>query len=185
MPRKLPRFVANVRELEALLLGLKELLCPKCQKVGTLNRHSRCLGSDLSAQGESVRGRRAFCSNRGKRPGCGRSFSIFLASVLPRHTITAPLFWKLLLQWLSGSTIWASHKALAVPFGRDGAYALLRRLRRRLDGLRSWLCRLIYPPSSTQTDPLLQTVEHFRAAFSKSACCLAEFQNHFQAPLMG
>jgi hypothetical protein len=33
-----------------------------------------------------VRGQRAFCSDRGQRGGCGRTVSLFLAVMLPRHS---------------------------------------------------------------------------------------------------
>ena len=71
-----------------------------------MNRHSRCLGNDLlTANGQRVRGQRVFCSNRGRRGGCGRTFALVLAEVLPRHTVTAPLLWRWLVSWLAGLSL--------------------------------------------------------------------------------
>src|SRR5205814_10572874 len=116
---------------------LKQQRCPRCGQNETLNRHSRLLGNDpAKTQGQSARGQRVFCSNRGRRGGCGGSFSIFLAEVLPRHTVRAMLLWKLLSQLLTEAGIKAVSETLRLPFALEILYNLLHRLRRRLDALR-------------------------------------------------
>jgi hypothetical protein len=126
-----------------------------------------------------------WCSNRGQRGGCGRSFSIFLAQVLPRHTVMAPWLWKLLCRLLAGGSAKAAVEALAPPFALETLYHLLQRLRRRLPDLRSRLCREQKAPESSQSDPLLQTVEHFQSLFAQASCALEAFQQRFQHLLMG
>ena len=125
-----------------------------------------------------------WCSDRGQRGGCGRSFSIFLDEVLPRHTVTGPGLWRLLNRLLAGGSIKRAVQALALPYALETLYHLRQRLRQRLAGVRSRLCRQQQPGASTQTDPLLQTVEHLRSLFPKSACPVAAFQLHFQIPLL-
>ena len=125
-----------------------------------------------------------WCCPRGQRGGCGRTFSIFLADVLPRHTVRAPSLWGLLDRWLAGGSIKAAVEALALPFGLETLYHLLHRLRERLVALRSALCREQKPPTSSQADPLLQTVEHLRRLFPRSGCPCADFQHVFQRPLL-
>jgi hypothetical protein len=132
-----------------------------------------------------VRGQRVFCSNRGNRGGCGRSFSFFLADVLPRHTLTAALLWKWLVQWLASASLKAAAEKLRLPFTLETVYRLRRNLRQRLAGLRTLLCREQKPPRSAQSDPVLQTAEHLRAVFARSECPPAAFQLHFQHPLLG
>ncbi len=68
-----------------------------------------------------------FCSNRGQRGGCGRTFSIFLAEVLPRHTVRAALLWKLLSQLLAETGIKAAVESLRLPFALETLYHLLQR----------------------------------------------------------
>ena len=126
-----------------------------------------------------------WCSNRGQRGGCGRSFSIFLAEVLPRHTVTAPWLWKLLCRLLAGGSIKAAVEALAPPFALETLYHLLQRLRRRLSDLRSRLCHEQKAPDSSQSDPLLQTAEHLQIVFASDTCAPVSFQQRFQHPLMG
>lgn len=150
-----------------------------------MNRHSLLHGNDpAKADGQLLRGQRVFCSNRGQRDGCGRTFSIFLADVLPRHTLTASLVWQWLLKVLAGLSVKAAAEKLRLPFALETVYRLRRRLRQKLDTIRTRLCREQSPPASTQTDPLLQTVEHLRAIFS-SACPPADFQLRFQRPFLG
>ena len=126
-----------------------------------------------------------WCSNRGQRGGCGRSFSIFLAQVLPRHTVTAPWLWRLLCRLLVGGSAKAAVEALAPPFALETLYHLLQRLRRRLSDLRSRLCHEQKAPDSAQSDPLLQTAEHLQIVFAGATCAPAAFQHRFQHPLMG
>jgi hypothetical protein len=133
-----------------------------------------------------TRGQRVFCSNRGQRGGCGGTFSLFLADVLPRHTFTATLLWKLLCQWLAAASIRAAAaQALPRTFTLETIYHLLGRLRQRLDAVRSRLCREQKPPASSQSDPLRQTLEHLQSVFPNTLCPVAEFQLFFRQPFLG
>jgi hypothetical protein len=62
---------------------------------------------------------------------------------------------------------------------------MVRRLRLRLDVLRSLLSRKQKPPESEDADPLFQTLRHLQALFPANACPLKEFQLVFARPLMG
>jgi hypothetical protein len=151
-----------------------------------LNRHSLLHGNDpTQPEGRALRGQRVFCSDRGSRGGCGRTFSFFLATVLPRHTFTASHLWTWLVELLAGLPVQAATQTLRLPFALESLYRLGRALRRRLDVLRTRLCRELPPPESTQRDALLQTVEHLRAVFAGEACPPAAFQLRFQQPFLG
>lgn len=151
-----------------------------------MNRHSFLYGNDpTQSNGQQLRGQRVYCSDRGQRGGCGQTFSMFLADVLPRHSVTASWFWKLLLQLLSGASLKAAVQSLALPFALETLYGLRQRLRRRLEVLRPLLCREQKPPPSSDADPLLHTVRHLEALFPKAPCPLQEFQLLLARPLMG
>lgn len=137
-------------------------------------------GSDARVQ----RGQRVWCSNRGRRGGCGRSFPVFLAEVLPRHTVRAPALWALLERLVQGGSIKAAVEALGPHFALESFYHLWQRLPGCLPAARAALCRERKAPASSQTHPLLQTVEHLREVFGQSDCPLSEFQLHFQRPLL-
>jgi hypothetical protein len=104
--------------------------------------------------------------------------------VLPRHTVRAAALWSLLGRLLEGGSIKGAVEALDLSFPLETLYHLLHRLRRRMVRVRSALCREGKAPASSQTDPLLQTVEHLRQLFSKGTCPCADFQLHFQRPLL-
>jgi hypothetical protein len=137
------------------------------------------------ANGQIVRGQRAFCSDRGQRGGCGKTFPLFLAAILPRHTFNAPLLWALLRKSLGGATIKAAAEILTLPFSLEAVYGLVRRCRLRLDAGRSCLLRQHPAPVSGQTDPFLQTLEHLQQTFPRDACALAAYQRHFQQAWLG
>lgn len=176
------------KALAVWLLCLKGLRCPFCQCSESLNRHSILYGNDPDRSlGRRLRGQRVFCSNRGQRGGCGRSFPLFLADVLPRHTVTATLLWTLLCLLLTGLSLKAAFESFVSLFCLDTYYRLRRQLRGRLGVLRALLCRLKDPPVSSQSDPLLQTVEHFQTAFPDpdTPCPLGRFQLRLHQALMG
>lgn len=110
---------------------------------------------------------------------------MFLAQVLPRHSFTATLLGQLLARLLTNAGVKAATQSLRLPFALESIYHLLQRLRRRLDGVRTFLCRRRNAPDSSQTDPLLQTIEHLQLAFAGSLCPVREFQLVFQQPLLG
>lgn len=183
-----PKFCSGCdkESLNDWLLSLKQLRCPLCHCSESLNRHSFLYGNDPDlAKGERLRGQRVFCSDRGQRGGCGRTFSVFLADVLPRFTITAVFLWQLLFLLLGDHSVQAAAHSSGLPFADQTLYHILGRLRLRLAILRPRLCQLAGPPPCSHSDPLLQTVEHFAVAFPRADCPLQEFQTRFQEPLMG
>jgi hypothetical protein len=125
-----------------------------------------------------------FCSNRGRRTGCGKTFSIFLADTLPRHTLTATLLWRWLIQKLAGLSAKAAAEKANLPFALETVYQLGRKLRHGLDRLRTLLCREQAPPGSAQADPVLQSVEHLHSTFPREECPPAAFQLGFQVPFL-
>lgn len=181
------QFVVDKNMLFSFLLTLKSRRCPHCDCSESLNRHSFLYGNDPASptNDDYVRGQRVFCSDRWQRQGCGRTFSVFLADILPRFTATAILLWQLLCLLLEGKSVLSAAQSMGVVFATQTPYGFLWRLRHRLDVVRSFLCRILPAPQSSHCDPLMQTIEHFRAAFPKAKCPLADFQCHFQTLLFG
>ena len=119
MRKVLQRFLGSLQELVDYLLLLKEFCCPFCGAAETLNAHSKLYGNDPDGRGDGriQRGQRVWCSNRGQRGGCGRSFSLFLAEVLPRHTVNAAWLWKLLQRLLSGGSVKGGRRGAGSALG--------------------------------------------------------------------
>jgi hypothetical protein len=126
-----------------------------------------------------------FCSDRGQRGGCGKTFPLFLAGVLPRHTFNATLLWALLLKLLAGATIKSAAEILHIPFALESVYGIVRRCGLRLEVVRSLLSREAAAPASEQTVPLFQTLEHLGQIFPQATGALAAYQRHFQQPFLG
>lgn len=126
-----------------------------------------------------------FCSNRSRRGGCGRTFALFFAVVLPRHSVTAALLARLLVGLLGGLAVKPAAEALRTPFALETFYRLVRRVRQRLEVVRTCLCGERSAPTSAHADPLLQTVEHLLAVFPTAAHAPAVFQERFQRPFLG
>jgi hypothetical protein len=137
------------------------------------------------AAGQTLRGQRVFCSNRGQRGGCGRTFAVFLAAVLPRHSFTATGLGSLLAALLTQASVRAAAHSLGLPWALESGYHLLARLRQRLDVLRSALRRCQKEPASAQADPLRHTIEHLQKVFASAPCPVSEFQLACQQPFLG
>jgi len=180
------QFVADEDALEKALCDLKLSCCPHCGARGTLNRHDYLNGNDPYDAGNNIcRGRRAYCSRRGKRDGCGATICFLFAWVLPRHTWTAGLLSNVCDALSKGVSTLSAWMRLKCGLSLEGLYRLLRRLRRCIDNLRPRLCGCCDPPCSDTSDPLLQTIGHLRCAFSAHESPAKAFQMHFQTPLLG
>lgn len=110
---------------------------------------------------EVVRGRRIFCSNRGQRSGCGRTFSVLLGSVLSGfvvRTLTLLCFARAVLSGLTRRAAWLleAQGALSLSSG----YRLWRRLDQAQATLRGRLWRMAPPPDSAKREPLAQLLAH-------------------------
>jgi len=110
---------------------------------------------------------------------------MFLANVLPRHSVSAPILWGLLCLLLAGHSVKAAAESIRAPFALETLYHLLGRVRGRLDVLRSLLFARGQPPACSRADPLSQTVAHLQTAFPAPACPTAAFQSVFQRPFCG
>ena len=179
-------FVGDREALVAHMLCLKQRRCPHCSCGGSLNRHSFLFGNDHVVVGACrVRGQRVFCCNRGRRGGCGRSFSVFLAEVLPRHSVGASILWGLLRLLMAGVSLKAATESMRAPFALETLYHLVKRLRGRLDVVRVLLFGRCKPPACSRADPVVQTAAHLGLVFENVECPVAEFQQGFQRAFCG
>ena len=168
-----------------MLSSLKQYPCVRCGMVGTLNRHDTLWGYDpASADKRIKRGRRAWCSNKGRRGGCGRTMAIRFAWVLPRHILTAPLLEGLLACIADGCSLPAAWERSRNPLPLDTAYHLLQRLTRRLDAIRASLRTRSALPRA-RGHPVRRTAALLRHAFPGTECVVSRFQHVFQTAILG
>src|SRR5690606_18555411 len=152
-----------------------------CRQSGTLIGHGFLRGYAERGSGLVVRGRRIFCSNRGKRPGCGRTFSVKLGCVLSGFVVRTLTLWCFVQAVLGGLTLraaWLVEAAGALSL--SSGYRLWRRLSAAQSALRVRLCREAPAPASTAREPLAQLVQHLAVAIGDSGetDLFAAYQSH-------
>jgi hypothetical protein len=175
------RFVADESELEQFRLRIKLVACPHCGRSGSLIGHGWLTGYCEREPTRRVRGRRFFCSNRFRRPGCGHTFSTLFAPLLAGFVVVAHTLWRFIEQvtlGLSRKRAW--EMVAAGGLSLSSAYRLWRRLRRAQSSLRTRLCRQCAAPACLHDEPLAQLLSHFGAVFPRAKCPFAGFQLGFQ-----
>lgn len=132
------------------------------------------------ARKKAVRARRVFCSNRGIRPGCGRTISVWRADKIRRVCVSTRLVWRF-LQRVVADGIAAATRTID---GRLSARAWQQLWRRFLHGqstLRTALLGWCRPPPESATAsrhaPVAQVLAHLQAAFPDADCPITAFQH--------
>lgn len=144
-----PRYVSDLAALSGLDDAVRCWRCPHCQRSGTLNAHGALRGGAENLPGkDAVRGRRFFCSNRGNRPGCGRTCSVLLAQVLRHASVRTGSYWRFCCARLSGLGVLAAWEQARTGFSLESAYRWWRRWPQAVAALRSHLWRGREPPGS-------------------------------------
>lgn len=178
-----PRFVKDEGALDETLLGIKLVCCPRCKLTGALIGHGLLRGYTEQGSQSVVRGRRYFCSNRGRRPGCGRTFSVKLKSILcgfVARTLTLWCFLQAVLGGLSRRAAWLE-AGCAHGMSLSSGYRLWRRLCAAQSALRVRLCQQAPAPASAARDPLAQLVAHLTAVVgNEPGDLLAAYQHRTQ-----
>ena len=177
-------FYRNAAEWLALAERLKQTACPHCRVVGTLIRHGFLYGfDDSSPRQQTVRARRIFCSNRQARPGCGRTFSVWLADKIRRLSLTTGALWRF-LQRAAGAGILAAIRAAASPLSDRTWQRIWKRFNLGQSKIRTALSARCPPPELPPRSPpeppqrpAAQVLAHLQAAFPDARCPIAAFQH--------
>ena len=102
------KFVSDPAQLEEMGERAKLRRCPHCQMIGTMNSHGFLRGNSIFGGSGMIRGRRFFCSNRGYRPGCGRTVSILLQTMIHTFTVITALLVSFVSGILAGTSVRAA-----------------------------------------------------------------------------
>jgi hypothetical protein len=142
-----PRYAQDEAELSALSRQAKGWACPSCRRHGTLNVHGSLRGGAEKGLGkDALRGRRFLCSNRGQRPGCGRTFSLLLATILRRASVRSGGLWRFYRAKFALGSVWSAWASLRSAFSVEAAYQWWSKWQRGQFLLRALLCRKRDPP---------------------------------------
>jgi hypothetical protein len=172
-----PWFYRNAEEWNALAERLKLTPCPHCQVVGALIRHGSRYGfDDSNPHRKTLRARRIFCSNRHARPGCGRTFSVWLADKIRRLSLTTAGLWRFLQRAVADGILAALR---ALPWQRSDRTWLRvwKRFHLGQSKIRTALLGRCSPPELPAAHrPPAQVLAHLQAAFPDAPCPIAAFQ---------
>lgn len=152
----LPRFVESFLELDSLAESAKSFACKHCGKVGTLIGHGFLRGYEERSSALCIRAKRFFCSNRGRRGGCGRTVSAFLSFFVPYFTIMTLSLWRFFHSLCDNLSVSIAAFNSHFPLGPRSAYRITIALKRASLNWRSWLERQGTCLLSSETSPLAQ-----------------------------
>lgn len=161
--------------------SLKQRQCPHCLRCGNLNAHGYLRGYGEGNSGSVIRARRIYCSNRGRRFGCGRTHSYFHAHVIPRLSLAATTLCSFLFFVLSGFSRQAAHHKCHAPGTPQRIWA---RCIKAQSSIRFNLSSMAQPPPALVKSPFLQVVRHLFDTFPCAACPVCAFQSQFQMPFL-
>ncbi|VAX37286.1 hypothetical protein MNBD_UNCLBAC01-404 [hydrothermal vent metagenome] len=114
-----------------------------------------------------LRGHRIYCSNRARREGCGKTFSIMLYTLFKKYIITTDLLWLYLKNISEGFNSLKAFDSLQSIFQTSTAYRLIKTIILNIPTLRTLLLNKHPPPKSFKTsNPLIDTILHLQSAFA-------------------
>ncbi len=180
-----PWFYRCEQDWTAIVERLKHTACPHCHTVGTLIRHGVLTGfDDRNPPRITIRARRIYCSNRHRRRGCGRTFSVRLAHTIRRLSLSTRTLWGFLQRAVVGTIADAIRNANGPQRERT-----LQRIWRRFDRSQSAIRTALHsrgPPPDEPTQPARRpahahVLAHLRAAFPHDHCPIAAFQQALRA----
>jgi len=174
-------FYRDEEEWVAIAERLKQTSCPHCQTVGMLIRHGALYGfDDSSPQRKTLRARRILCSNRNRRHGCGRTFSVWIADNIRRLSLTTRVLWTFLQHAVVGSISAAIRAANCYRSDRT-FQRIWKRFDRGQSAIRTALLGRGPPPElpaeSARRPAAAQVLAHLQITFPHADCPIAAFQH--------
>ena len=177
-------FYRSDEEWISIAEQLKNTPCPHCHARGTLNRHGVLYGfdntNDSNSQQRTLRARRILCSKRRQsRPGCGRTFSIWLAHKIRRFSLGTRTLLTFLQHAVVG-TIANACKAVNYPRSERTFQRIWKRFDHTQIRIRTALLGRGPPPESSAASArrpeATQVLAHLQASFPSTDCPITAFQ---------
>lgn len=173
-------FYRTEHEWTAIIERLKQTACPHCQRVGTLNRHGSLFGYDDTSPRTTLRARRIFCSNRGRRPGCGRTVSVWMSHIIRRSSLTS----RTLLAFLQHTVVHGLVDAIQTVNTHRSVrtwHRIGKRFHLAQSRIRTALRERGPPPPESfegaRRPDIAHVLAHLRVTFPNTDCPIAAFQH--------
>jgi hypothetical protein len=144
--------------------------------------HGRLFGYGERTSCREVRGQRVLCSNRRRRGGCGGTFTLWLASVVPRLSVRAATIFALLAALADGVSCARAWRAASCMTLRTG-YRTKARLALAGPAIRTALLSRAPPPTTNNPSPYAQLLAHLHAVLGPQTDSFSHYQLHFQRSL--
>jgi hypothetical protein len=175
------RFYRNADEWQDIAESLKLTPCPHCNLVGALIRHGSLYGfNDSTPPRKTRRARRILCSNRHRRLGCGRTFSVWPADNIRRLALTTANLGRFLQRAVADGIRSASHACAHLLSDRSWM-RLWKRFQLGQSKIRTALFGCCPPPQLPAVHrPDAQLLAHLHNAFPDALCPIAAFQHTFR-----
>ena len=165
------QFFHSMTEIRQHLNSLPYAACPYCQKQGCLVPHDNVYRyHDRSLVPV---GKRIFCSNRYTHSGCGRTYRLYLAQVVPGLHYAATHVMLFITLLLAGKTIAHAYFAATQQPNPRHAYRWLNRLQRQCCTFR---CQLKTPHLAS---PMVYRSRRFQVVLGTLSCLIAQLGNSF------
>ena len=159
--------------------------CRHCDCPSALAAHGYLRGYAASGHDTVSRGLRFFCSNRRRKPGCGRTFSILWDTVIPRCLLRTGQLFGLLQATAGAATLHGAWTASRLLISARSACRWMARWHLLAAHVRTRLCMVVQPPGKTDGLPDPLGLRHLAAAFPTEGCPLAAFQRVLQIAVTG
>jgi hypothetical protein len=179
------RFVRDRQALDETLAEAKQISCPHCHRTGMLVGHGLLMGYAERSSDREVRGRRLLCSGRLRRSGCGRTFSVLIATVIAGFAVRTRILSRLLEAVVGGSCRKAAWEQIGTGLSLRSGYRLWARLMGAQSRVRTMLCAIGPPPAIIDARPVAQMLAHLRHALAPSECVLGSLQLALQRDVFG
>lgn len=182
---KMKKFYKTEEEFKDFYVKLKLIMCPYCNVRGCLILHGYLYGYSETDMSRIKRGHRIFCSNRKKKHGCGRTFSILVSVFVKNFMISARTLWRFLEKVKEGTSLAGAFRDSGSHMGQTSTYRIFRKFRYNQVRIRTLLTGIKDPPGLKQvTDAAIQTIIHLKSVFRHSSCPVSKFQHHFQTSFL-
>lgn len=179
------KFYKTEAEFARFYAGLKLMHCPHCRHCGCLILHGYLKGfADAEGSCQIKRGRRVFCSNRNKKDGCGRTFSLLMTTFIRRFRLPATALWRFLDNIRVGKNKIRAFADAGSALGQTSCYRLYQLFKQSQVRIRTRLSQIKPPPLADTHYPVIQTIEHLAAVFDGHDCPVAQFQYCFQSSFL-
>lgn len=153
---------------------IKSTPCKHCKKQGYINAHGKLLGIAISLPLPATRGLRFFCSNRYSNKGCGRTFSILFASMLPKQSLRTRHLEAFFNNLLKHNNVHAAWHHSSIPFSITSAYRWFARFKANLHLIRAQLKVDAKPYLNDTSPPEILTIK-----LLKNSCPSATSSDHY------